>query len=207
MLQGAFVPFAASAALFAGYLVVKFFPDLDVAKVLNGYFWFIGSIAVAGALRQPLRRAVSPCSCFLPYSMWQRTICRPLVLSSLHTLPDPCCNQPWAFCLPLATHCVGWACAASELLQSATFDGLHLQTGLLGDPSIQTTVPEGWFLDDSGASVTDVSWAPIDALTLLMGLAAATIDLRSGHTNFSLNNLLACLIATDILQVGLHCLL
>ena len=86
-------------------------------------------------------------------------------------------------------------------------DDILLQTGLLGDPSIQTTVPEGWFLDDSGASVTDVSWAPIDALTLLVGLAAATIDLRSGHTNFSLNNLLACLIATDILQVGLHCLL
>lgn len=89
----------------------------------------------------------------------------------------------------------------------ATFDGLFIQTGLLGDPSIQTTVPEGWFLDDSGASVTDVSWAPIDILTLLVGLTAATIDLRSGHTNFSLNNLLACLIATDILQVGLHCLL
>ena len=78
VLQGAFVPFAASAALFAGYLVVKFFPDLDVAKVLNGYFWFIGSIAVAGALRQPLRRAVSPCSCFLPSGMWQPTMMLPL---------------------------------------------------------------------------------------------------------------------------------
>ncbi len=82
MLQGAFVPFAASAALFAGYLVVKFFPDLDVAKVLNGYFWFIGSIAVAGALRQPLRRAVSLCCCFLPSSMWQPRMWQPLICTA-----------------------------------------------------------------------------------------------------------------------------
>ena len=58
-LQGALAPFAASAALFAGYLLVKFFPQLNVQAFLNAYFWLIGSIAIFGALQSPLRLAVS----------------------------------------------------------------------------------------------------------------------------------------------------
>ncbi len=47
--------------------------------------------------------------------------------------------------------------------------------------------------------------APSDLLALALGLAAATADVASGHTNFSLNNLLACCIATDLLQlIGLR---
>ena len=44
-----------------------------------------------------------------------------------------------------------------------------------------------------------------DVLALLLGLTAASLDVASGHTNFSLNNLLACCIATDLLQlIGLR---
>ena len=62
-LQGALAPFAASAALFAGYLLVKFFPQLNVQAFLNLYFWLIGSIAIFGALQSPLKLAVSPTPC------------------------------------------------------------------------------------------------------------------------------------------------
>ena len=42
-------------------------------------------------------------------------------------------------------------------------------------------------------------------LALALGLTAASMDVASGHTNFSLNNLLACCIATDLLQlIGLR---
>lgn len=57
-MQGALAPFAASVALFAGYLVVKFFPNLNLQVFLNLYFWLIGSIAIFGALQSPLRQSV-----------------------------------------------------------------------------------------------------------------------------------------------------
>lgn len=129
--EGALAPFAASAALFAGYLVVKFFPNLNLQAFLNAYFWLIGSIAIFGALQSPLRRSAGP----------------------------------------------------------------------LGQTSLQFTVPEGLLLDDSGESITDASLAPSDILTVLVAIAAATIDLRAGHQNFTLNNMIACLVATDILQL------
>lgn len=44
-----------------------------------------------------------------------------------------------------------------------------------------------------------------DVLAVALGITAASIDVASGHTNFSLNNLLACCIATDLLQlIGLR---
>ena len=66
-------------------------------------------------------------------------------------------------------------------------------------------MPEGLLLDDSGESITDASLAPSDVLTVLVAIAAATIDLRAGHQNFTLNNMIACLVATDILQVNQAC--
>lgn len=57
-LQGALAPLAASAALFGGYLLIKLFPDLSLQRFLDVYFWLIGSIAVAGNVIPPLRRAV-----------------------------------------------------------------------------------------------------------------------------------------------------
>ncbi|DBA92291.1 hypothetical protein WJX79_003930 [Trebouxia sp. C0005] len=129
--EGALAPFAASAALFAGYLVVKFFPNLNLQAFLNLYFWLIGSIAIFGALQSPLRQSAGP----------------------------------------------------------------------LGQTSLHFTVPEGLLLDDSGASITDAQLAPSDLATVLVAITAATIDLRAGHQNFTLNNMIACLVATDILQL------
>ena len=42
------------------YLLIKLFPDLSLQRFLDVYFWLIGSIAVAGNLIPPLRRAVWP---------------------------------------------------------------------------------------------------------------------------------------------------
>lgn len=57
-MQGALAPFFASGALFGGYLLIKFFPDLNIETFLNAYFWLVGSIAVAGAAASPLRSLV-----------------------------------------------------------------------------------------------------------------------------------------------------
>jgi minor histocompatibility antigen H13 len=63
----------ASATLFGGYLVFKFFPDLNIQTALNAYFALIGTTAVAGNLMWPLRqwtgelqprRAASTCFLF-----------------------------------------------------------------------------------------------------------------------------------------------
>lgn len=77
-----------------------------------------------------------------------------------------------------------------------------MQAGSLGEPSLQFTVPEGLLLDDEGGSITDAALAPTDIVTALVAIAAATIDLTANHTNFTLNNMIACLVATDILQVS-----
>jgi len=62
-------------------------------------------------------------------------------------------------------------------------------------------VPNGWFLDESGESVKDLEFAPSDLLAAVVGLAAASLDFASGHHNYTFNNLIACLICCDILQV------
>lgn len=47
--------------------------------------------------------------------------------------------------------------------------------------------------------------APADLLAIAAGVALATIDLQANHTNFTVNNILACLICTDVLQlIGLR---
>lgn len=81
-------------------------------------------------------------------------------------------------------------------------EAVDVQAGPLGEASLQFTVPEGLLLDDEGGSITDAALAPSDIITALVAIAAATIDLTANHTNFTLNNMIACLVATDILQVG-----
>lgn len=44
--------------------------------------------------------------------------------------------------------------------------------------------------------------APTDVLAVIVGLAAASLDIASGHQNYTFNNLIACLICCDILQVS-----
>jgi hypothetical protein len=58
---------------------------------------------------------------------------------------------------------------------------------------------------NTGATVTEVDVSPFDAVALGIGLCLATADFQSGHANFTLNNLIATLIAVDVLQlVGLN---
>ena len=57
--QGALAPLAASAALFGGFLLIKYLPWINLQTVSNAYFFLIGSAAVTGALLPPLRHAVS----------------------------------------------------------------------------------------------------------------------------------------------------
>lgn len=81
-------------------------------------------------------------------------------------------------------------------------EAVDVQAGPLGEASLQFTVPQGLLLDDEGGSITDAALAPSDIITALVAITAATIDLTANHTNFTLNNMIACLVATDILQVG-----
>ncbi len=78
---------------------------------------------------------------------------------------------------------------------------LLLQAGQLGQRSIPLRFPEGWLLDEEGASIRQALVAPTDVAAACIGTAIASADLACGHQSFTLNNLLACLIATDILQV------
>lgn len=75
------------------------------------------------------------------------------------------------------------------------------QGGPLGKPSIQLNLPAGFLMDEDGQSITDAKLAVADILTVILGFGLATADAMSNHSNFTLNNLIACLIATDILQV------
>lgn len=62
------------------------------------------------------------------------------------------------------------------------------------------TVPK-WLLEGKDGEKVTAPWADLVAILLAAGLA--TLDLALGHKNFTLNNLIACLLAADILQVGL----
>ena len=80
--------------------------------------------------------------------------------------------------------------------------GLHaLQAGPLGETSLGIALPDGVLMDESGKPVSRAEIAPSDLLAVAVGLAAASLDFAAGHRNFTFNNLLACLICCDILQV------
>lgn len=133
--EGVLAPVAASVSLFGLYLVLKFFPDLNIQSFLNAYFWVLGSISMVGA--------------FGP---------------SLRTLAKSVQQPVWHFTLP------GW-------LQAE---------------------------DETGEMVTKGDLAPTDLLSVGAALTFATLDAYANHGNFTLNNMIACLVAADILQlVGL----
>ena len=71
----------------------------------------------------------------------------------------------------------------------------------MADKQISLSIPDGWLLDNSGESIRNFDLAPTDIFALLAGLAAASLDLLGNHQNFTFNNLIACLICCDILQV------
>ncbi|GLC34018.1 hypothetical protein PLESTM_000144600 [Pleodorina starrii] len=73
--------------------------------------------------------------------------------------------------------------------------------GPLGELSLKFDVPEGWLLDEEGGSITKAELAPTDILSVCLALGLSTAELISGHSSFTLNNLVATLVATDILQL------
>lgn len=75
------------------------------------------------------------------------------------------------------------------------------QAGPLGEANIDIDLPAGLLLDDRGESIRQAIVAPSDLLAILVGLTAAGLDVASGHHNYTFNNLLACFICADILQV------
>ena len=78
----------------------------------------------------------------------------------------------------------------------ATGPLLRKLSGPLGEKSLTVDVPEGLLLDNTGSSVRKGEIAPSDIIAALLSLGIATAEVTSNHTNFTLNNLLACLIAT-----------
>jgi len=77
--------------------------------------------------------------------------------------------------------------------------GHVVQGGQYGESTLNVSFPDGWFLDESGNSIRRTQIAPTDIAAAAVGLSVATLQLL--HPHWTLNNLLACLIATDILQV------
>lgn len=76
--------------------------------------------------------------------------------------------------------------------------------GPLGKKSIHIPVAEGLLLDAQGASVRDVAVAPSDLLALGLGLVLAVTQWSSHYSEYTSNNLVACLVAQEILSlVGL----
>jgi minor histocompatibility antigen H13 len=152
--EGALAPLVASAALFGVYLVIRYFPDLDLRTLLSGYFFLLTGGATLSA-----------------------------AVPTLRTLGGGGGEE----------------------------DG---GSGL-GSTSLRLPVPEGLLLDDHGEPVASVALAPTDALAAALALALAAAGAASwaqpmsggggSLVDFSINNLAACLIAADILQlVGLR---
>lgn len=76
------------------------------------------------------------------------------------------------------------------------------QVGLAGVKDGRLKLPRGVAKDEAGRDLADIGIGASDVAALVLGLGAAGLDLWWGHTNFTLNNLLACLIACDILGVS-----
>ena len=56
-------------------------------------------------------------------------------------------------------------------------------------------------VDEDGRPLTMVQLSPTDLVVAAAGIALATADLAAHHGNFTLNNTIACLVASDILQL------
>lgn len=75
------------------------------------------------------------------------------------------------------------------------------QAQTLGQRNKTLDIPRGLLKDDSGKDLADEGLLISDLVALLIGVGAASADVYLGHQSFTLNNLLACLIAVDILGV------
>jgi hypothetical protein len=62
-------------------------------------------------------------------------------------------------------------------------------------------LPEWLLIDDEGEPITRSENSPAQALGLILGLGLSTAEVLTHHGVFSLSNLVACMVATDILQL------
>lgn len=72
---------------------------------------------------------------------------------------------------------------------------------LPGADLFQFKIPK-WLASAEDEEELEASWTSF--LAVGVGIAITAADLLCGHHNFTLNNILACLIAADILQVSLR---
>ena len=78
---------------------------------------------------------------------------------------------------------------------------IWLQASATGLTEQRLYPPKGLIKIEDGKDLAETGLSLPDLLALGIGVGAASADLLSGHSNFTLNNLLACLIAVDILGV------
>lgn len=131
--DGLIAPFLFSASLLSIYLLLRFFPDINLKVFFNGYFWLIGSLSLVQNLIGPGRRLNTMAG--LP--IWNVTLPASLVVTDENT----------------------------------------------GESSANTSI-----------HLTDV-------VVVAMSVGIACLDLSLNHQNHSINNLLACAIAVDVLQL------
>lgn len=71
--------------------------------------------------------------------------------------------------------------------------------------SIPLTLPDWMFVDEAGNPAGRSSVSPAQFGGVAIGVAVAAADAATHHAVFSLSNLVACMVATDLLQlVGLR---
>lgn len=71
--------------------------------------------------------------------------------------------------------------------------------------SIKVNLPDWMFVDEQGQPAGRSSVSPAQLAGVAIGVAAAAYDAVTHHTIFTLSNLVACMVATDLLQlVGLR---
>ena len=186
-MQGALAPVAASVVLFGSFLLIQWLPKLTLQTVFNSYFFLLGTFAVSGGVKAPLRAAVTgPCHL-------------------LSTLAVPGCTRPehrpgvqsGRLAQPLLRFKLPEGWAVDQQVSAQSWAMVHSSRA---QPSAQ-----GLLAPCQGNSIRTTSVSSLDLLTLGLGLTVATLDLLSLHQNFTLNNAVACLIVADILQVCCTC--
>eukprot|EP00879_Flechtneria_rotunda_P014952 GHRR01015622.1.p1 GENE.GHRR01015622.1~~GHRR01015622.1.p1 ORF type:complete len:310 (+),score=47.82 GHRR01015622.1:685-1614(+) len=77
--------------------------------------------------------------------------------------------------------------------------------GSAGRPTFTLQPPEGFLRDEQGNAVGSMQYAPSDIAALVISVGLISVEVLGHHTNFTLNNMVACLVATEILSlVGLR---
>ena len=101
----------------------------------------------------------------------------------------------------LSTLGIKAACGLGSTVLTALV-GVPLQGKKLGLPSWRAELPPWLLQDEGGQPPTRGEVALTDVLVVALGVGLASLDVASHHLNYTVNNLIGCMIAADILQVG-----